>query len=102
MGPLAYSLCEALKDEFDIRLVAPDRYPYHHDGVDVRRVASSESKAKRALMLLDLRVHGDFIRAVDEWKPDLIHIFNSEGYPWSVALALWAHSGEDCSADHRA
>jgi len=90
MAPLTHAVCEMMQQGFDIALFCPARYPYTHDQVRVETMPSADSKLARAVRLFDPRAVKSLVGKVEAWRPDVVHIFNSEGYPWSLAVSGWA------------
>jgi glycosyltransferase involved in cell wall biosynthesis len=90
MGPLVWATCMALRDAYDICLFVPGHFPFKGEGITIEYLPTARTKMRRAVRMLSPLSHLRIIRGVAAWRPDIVHIFNSEGYPWSVSLSLWA------------
>lgn len=92
MAPLILATCQALCDQYDVTLFVPAHFPYADRLLHIVPLPSFQNKYARLLGMINPAAHWRIFRAMQNIKPDLVHIFNSEGYPWSISLALWCKS----------
>ena len=88
MGPLIWATCGALKDQVELRLIVPEHFPFQTDEFEIRRLPTANGKLRRALNMINPLTHLRLWDAISSFRPDLVHIFNSEGYPWSASVSL--------------
>ena len=86
MSPLILATCAALKSRFDLRLFVPAHFRYSDASIPTTLFPSAKSKYARGLAMLDPRTHHNIAKEIEAFKPDLVHLFNAHGYPWSVTL----------------
>lgn len=89
MGLLVWSTCQMLKSIFEIRLFVPQHFPFKDTDITTEYLSAAKNKYARPLNMVDPRTHIRLINQVKSFQPDAVHIFNSEGYPWSISVALW-------------
>jgi glycosyltransferase involved in cell wall biosynthesis len=87
MGQYINALLEFLADHHEIHLFVPHHYQGDLDKVTVHRYYTGQSKYEAMLRLGNPYLGWQVWRQIQQLKPDLIHAFNGEGYPWT---AMWA------------
>ncbi|MBN9534987.1 MAG: glycosyltransferase [Alphaproteobacteria bacterium] len=91
MGQLTWATSHALSNACEIRLLVPQHFPFRDDRISVAHIPVASRKPLRPLSMLNPRTHRSLIKQVSAFNPDVVHIFNSEGYPWNISLALWCN-----------
>ena len=87
MGQYLEALIPYLAPKVTIRLLIPMKNRLDLPDEIVRYLDLGNTKAKILLNIFNLKVYENIRSCVVNEKPDLIHIFNSEGYPWSLYLS---------------
>jgi len=90
MQPYVASTCRALAGSVDLTVVTLDAFDPQADGVVVERLLPTDSRLRKGAALFDPRTYGRLKAMLARHAPDVVHIVNGEGYPWSVALARHA------------
>jgi glycosyltransferase involved in cell wall biosynthesis len=91
MGQLTWATSQALSKTCEISLVVPQHFPFRDDRISVAHIPVASRKPLRPLSMLNPRAHRSLIKHISAFNPDVVHIFNSEGYPWNISLALWCN-----------
>lgn len=87
MQPYVASTCRALAGAVDLTVVTLDAFDPQAEGVTVERLLATDSRVRKGTALFDPRTYGRLEGMTARHAPDVVHIINGEGYPWSVALA---------------
>ena len=90
MGQYLETLVSELRNYLDICLVAPKSFGQSIPNVRTINFETAENKILTLKTYLNLRWAKDVWHEIISGKPDLIYIFNGEGYPWSPLFARWA------------
>lgn len=90
MGQYLEALLPPLSRYVDITLFAPE----HFQGevpVKVVRFRTGKSRLRALMSLLNPLAARRVWEAVRAESPDLLYVFNGEGYPWTLFFSRWAH-----------
>ncbi len=87
MGHAIESLVPALAELCEVLLVVPSHFEGCYEHCKTIRFESKGSKVSAGLRELNIRQFFFVYSQILSWKPDLIHILNGDGYPWTIALA---------------
>lgn len=89
MGHYIESLANLLAEKTNITLVVPQHYNKEKTNTLINTFKSG-SRKKALFKNINPLSHIEILRKVFVNKPEIIHIINSEGYPWSISVALFS------------
>jgi len=85
-GPLIYWLTRELAREVDLTLLVPEAYQGGPGDPPLLRFPMGTGKARKLLRMGNPIAHWRLWRRMASAAPDLVHVFNGDGYPWSLGL----------------
>ncbi|ATY83852.1 glycosyltransferase [Kyrpidia spormannii] len=89
MGQYVSELARGLSGKVELYVFAPSHYEYA-EGIDrLHCFYMGETRGRRLLHLLNILEAWCVWRRIKALEPDVIHLFNGEGYPWGLFFA-WA------------
>jgi glycosyltransferase involved in cell wall biosynthesis len=91
MGQYIEALAEHLSQRTEVHLFLPDDYLGNTGRAALHRFLTGKSKLRAIRRLLNPVAANQVWRRVQAIRPDVIHLFNGEGYPWSFLFARWAN-----------
>jgi len=89
MGQYLYCWLKEMGKLIRLYLLCPSHYEFFEENYKLIKFKTSK---KRLLAFFSYFNIFEFIKikqSIEEIKPDLVHIFNGEGYPWAVLISLW-------------
>lgn len=90
MGQYIESLVPHLALKVELYLVIPEHYSGQTGSSNVYRFRTGKNRVHTLSKFINLFTAKNLWRWIREIRPDLIHIFNGEGYPWSLLFGQWA------------
>lgn len=90
MGQYLGALVPPLSEKVELHLFVPEHYTGEVGQAKVHTFRTGETKGKALLRLLDPRGARRLWEAISAVRPDALHLFNGEGYPWALYLAARA------------
>lgn len=92
MGQYLSALIESLSKKASIELFVPSHFPSVDLGknVTINRIKTGNTKSSTLISLINPVRSIKLFNLVRTKNPDCVHIFNAEGYPWSVMTAVLA------------
>jgi len=97
MGQYLEAFAAELSKRVELHIFVPKHFPKH---LDVRELGSAvvhcfvtgTSRAEALARLLNPVAALAVWRQIQAASPDIVHLFNGEGYPWSLLWARWANN----------
>jgi len=91
MGEYVEQLAAALQKSCRLHLFVPQHYSFAAggEGMQVHRFVTGSTRLRAGLSLINLLGARKLFREIRDAKPDVVHLLNGEGYPWSPLLARW-------------
>lgn len=86
-APYAEMLPQAIGKYATANLVAPEHFKGDVTGFELTRFRTGLSPSQSLRQSLKPWSHYDLIRKIGNTKPDIVHILNGYGYPWSLTAA---------------
>lgn len=92
MGQYVASLVPHLANRVELHLFVPDHYTYQasFNGV-IQHFKTGKTPGQALLRFMNPFAAREVWERIHKIQPDLIHIFNGEGYPWSLLFSRWAY-----------
>ena len=87
MGQYLHCWLKALGNSAEVILFCPEHYSYEPEGYSIEKFPTSPSRWKAALRFLNLLKAREIANRVLCFCPDVVHLFNGEGYPWAWVLS---------------
>ena len=88
-APYVQMLPEAMRRHCDVTLLCPDHFNDPVDGVPVVKFRTGPSPKHSLLQSMKPWSYTDLLAKLRATRPDVIHILNGYGYPWSMAVATF-------------
>lgn len=88
MGQYVEALSQSLSLQAEVHLYVPEHYDRSTQNVCLHRFRTGASRARAMLRMLDPVPAFSVWRDVCRVQPDVVHLLNGEGSPWSL---VWAH-----------
>lgn len=88
MGQYIDALIKPLSEQAEVYLFVPEHYNGQIGKANVSFFSTGSNKVKALSILLNPCIALCVWESIEKVEPDVVHIFNGEGYPWSL---LWAH-----------
>jgi len=89
MGQYLNLLEKSLAQEIELHLVVPSHYEGQSSASIIHKFQTSKEKGKALRRLLNPFAAYTVWKQIKNIKPDVIHLFNGEGYPWAPLLVSW-------------
>lgn len=89
MGMLVAATTSILQEACEILLFVPSHFQAGDLDIKSTKLPTARSKNLRPFVMLNPLAHVRLWKSLSSFRPDLVHVFNSEGYPWSISAALW-------------
>jgi len=86
-APYAEMLPQAISKYATASLVAPEHFSSDSTGYQLTRFRTGLAPSQTLRQSLKPWSHFDLIRKIRNTKPDVVHILNGYGYPWSLTVA---------------
>jgi glycosyltransferase involved in cell wall biosynthesis len=90
MGQYIDALIEPLSEQIEVHLFVPEHYTGKTGKAIVHLFYTGLNKTKALFRLLNPYLGWNLWQQIVNIQPDILHIFNGEGYPWSLLWAYWA------------
>ncbi|MBE3584526.1 MAG: glycosyltransferase [Limnochordaceae bacterium] len=91
MGQYLGALLPPLSELVDVHLFVPEHYQECAGRAAVHRFKTGRNHAEALASLMNPYGALRIWKEIREMRPDVVHLFNGEGYPWSLLWARWAH-----------
>lgn len=91
MGQYLEALVLPLSKQTEFHLFVPDHYVGDIGSAVLHQFLTGTTKLEALRRLLNPIAAKRVWRRLQAVRPDVIHLFNGEGYPWSLLLARWAN-----------
>lgn len=88
-APYAEMLPQAVSKYAAVSLVAPAHFKGDFSGFAMIPFRTGLSPSQALRQSLNPRSHVDLLRKIAGTRPDIVHILNGYGYPWSLAAAAF-------------
>lgn len=88
-APYVQMLPEALSKYAQVTLVTPEHFKDRVADVTIARFRTGTDPSRALRQSLKPWSHFDLIRKVRATNPDVVHILNGHGYPWSLSIAAF-------------
>lgn len=89
MGQYVEKFSSLIAKDHSVTLVAPSHFECEIEGVNTTKFTTG-SKLSALIKTFSPITHFIILYSIYKSKPDIIHILNSEGYPWSISVSLYA------------
>jgi glycosyltransferase involved in cell wall biosynthesis len=86
-APYAEMLPQAMSKYASVSLLAPEHFPGQFPDFEITRFRTGLSPAQSLRQSLKPWSHIDLLRKIRQTRPDVVHILNGYGYPWSLTAA---------------
>ena len=86
-GHCIESIVPELSIACELLLVVPEHFKGCREHAPAIRFRSAGNKVRSGLREINLVGANKLFRQILHWKPDVVHLFNGEGYPWTIYLA---------------
>ncbi|MCG0276566.1 MAG: glycosyltransferase [Thermosediminibacteraceae bacterium] len=90
MGHYLEALENSLSKYIDLHLFVPSHYQGQVNNSIIHYFETGQSKYEALLRFLNPSSALDIWQRVERIRPQIIHLFNGEGYPWALLLAYLA------------
>ncbi|MEW6458170.1 MAG: glycosyltransferase family 4 protein [Bacillota bacterium] len=90
MGQYLEALVKPLSQQTKVHLFLPDHYVGDISRAILHRFLTGKTKTGALRRLLNPVLARRVWKELQAVKPDIIHLFNGEGYPWGLLFARWA------------
>jgi glycosyltransferase involved in cell wall biosynthesis len=90
MGQYLNALEPSLSQKVELHLFVPMHYDGRESKASVYTFETGSSKSKALAKLLNPWAARQVWKQIKAIKPDVLHLFNGEGYPWAPLFATWA------------
>lgn len=94
MGQYIDSLIMSLRKYVELHLFVPEHYAGKGDQYILHPFSTGRTRAEAFWRLLNPWLAFLLWREILQVRPDAMHLFNGEGYPWSPLLVNWAFREE--------
>lgn len=91
MGQYIEALIPHLSQRVELHLFVPDHYPGQTSSVSIHRFRTGKTRYKALLRFVNPFIAWNIWEEILGIRPDLIHIFNGEGYPWGLLFSQSAY-----------
>jgi len=91
MGQYIEALVQALSHHVHVDLFVPTHYDGDSGQAEVHRFVTGKSKSGAFIRFLNLWNGWRLWKRIKMISPDVLHIFNGEGYPWTLLIAYFAN-----------
>jgi len=91
MGQYIEALTPHLSQRVELHLFVPDHYPGQTSSVSIHRFRTGKTRYKALLRFVNPFIAWNIWEEILGIRPDLIHIFNGEGYPWGLLFSQSAY-----------
>lgn len=89
-APYVQMLPEAMRRHCDVTLLCPDHFHDPVEGVTVVKFRTGSSPKHSLRQSLKPWSYTDLLGKLRASRPDVVHILNGYGYPWSMAVAAFS------------
>jgi glycosyltransferase involved in cell wall biosynthesis len=90
MGQYLEALVPPLSERTEVHLFVPDHYVGDTGRAALHRFLTGKTKLEALRRLLNPAAAKGVWKELQAFSPDVIHLFNGEGYPWGLLFAHWA------------
>jgi glycosyltransferase involved in cell wall biosynthesis len=90
MGDYIDALIKPLSESEQVSLFVPEHYHGQSGKASLQLFQSGSNKLQASFHLLNPVSALEVWQRIEASKPDVIHLFNGEGYPWSLLWVYWA------------
>lgn len=94
MGQYLEGLLSELSTLCEIYLIAPKKNKLNIDNCTISYVDTGQSKKDVLINFVRPSSYKTIINAIEKIRPDLVHIFNAEGYPWNVSVSNFCNTNK--------
>jgi glycosyltransferase involved in cell wall biosynthesis len=91
MGQYLEAFVPSLSRQTEVHLFVPTHYEGELGEATPHRFATGRTRAKALLSFLNPWRARRVWNEVKSLTPNIVHLFNGEGYPWSLRFAQWAN-----------
>lgn len=89
MGQYLHSWLKSLGHHCDLYLFCPSHYEYGGENYTICEFNTSKNRFLSLIAFLNIFKCYRLSKDISHRKPNLVHLFNGEGYPWSFILMWW-------------
>lgn len=90
MGQYIEALAEALSQHVEVHLFVPNHYIGDTNRPLLHRFLTGKTKVQAFFRFINPVLAKRVWEEIINIKPDIFHLFNGEGYPWSLLFVRWA------------
>jgi len=90
MGQYISALARPLAEAIDLHVFVPAHFAGKVGNAKVHFFKTGTSHTKALVRFLNPLTARSIWLTIKNFKPDVIHLFNGEGYPWALLWAHWA------------
>jgi hypothetical protein len=90
MGQYLEALIKPLSEAIDLYVFVPSHYAGSFFSAQACVFETGSSPRKALLPLLNPFAANTVWQRIRQISPDVVHLFNGEGYPWSLLWSAWA------------
>jgi glycosyltransferase involved in cell wall biosynthesis len=90
MGHYIDALVTPLSKHVELHLFVPEHYTGKSGMATVHFFATGLNKSQALYRLINPYLALHVWKSIENVEPNVVHIFNGEGYPWSLLWAYWA------------
>jgi glycosyltransferase involved in cell wall biosynthesis len=91
MGHYLDALITPLTEQAEVHLFVPEHYSEKTGKATVHLFSTGSNKRDAILRLLNPFLGLPLWQRIEKIKPDVVHLFNGEGYPWTLLWVYWAN-----------
>lgn len=92
MGQYLEALVRPLSQRIEVHLFVPEHYAGDAGQAVLYRFLTGKTKLKALCRFFNPVSAKKIWKEIQRFSPDVIHLFNGEGYPWGILFAYWAKS----------
>jgi glycosyltransferase involved in cell wall biosynthesis len=89
MGQYLEALVPDLARQVELHLFVPEHYSGQESFEFIHRFRTGQTRKDALLRFINPFYAWELWKKIRTLQPDLLHIFNGEGYPWSLLLSQW-------------
>jgi len=87
MGQYIHCLMTNLSKKCDISLYCPDHYEFKNEPYKINLFRTGHNKITAGISLLNINRALCLANKIISEKPNIVHIFSGEGYPWAIIVS---------------
>jgi glycosyltransferase involved in cell wall biosynthesis len=91
MGQYIDALIKPLSEQIEVHLFVPEHYTGETGKAIVHLFSTGLNKTKALIRLINPYLGWNLWQQIVNVNPDVLHIFNGEGYPWNLLWTYWAN-----------